>query len=192
VILECSGIPLATQFLKNYPKEWGLATDTVFFLKNMAFGELGRQRILECKTIDHVLHVLWMSPEHAELVELSLNLFFDLSFSGGAKELTQTQYPVQFFLKLLKIHEKHVLPVKEIVRTMGRIYACSDARVQSMLVQEGVVAQLLPLFALHKTETTITHQLETVCSRIARLPVPPYEIYHQRRLLCWNSPLMLS
>jgi len=141
----------------------------------MAFGELGRQRILECKTIDHVLHVLWMSPEHAELVELSLNLFFDLSFSGGAKILTETPIPVQFFLKLLKVHEKHVLPVKEIVRTLGRIYACSDTSIQSMMVRQGVVPHLLPLFGIHESEPTIAHQLEMVCSRIARLPVPPYE-----------------
>jgi len=151
-----------------------MATDTIFFLKNIAYGEPGRESILASGATKYVLETVWRNSTHSELVELSLNLFFDLSFSGGSEELTQDPLPVRFFISLLKVHRDSVPPLLECVRTLSRLFTISSDSVRAMMIKEGLIDHLVPLFSLHKSNKTFHKQLETAVTRISREKIPEY------------------
>jgi hypothetical protein len=175
IILECGGVALAAEFLRKFPDRWTMATDTIFFLKNIAYGELGREAILASSATKYVLDTVWRNSTHSELVELSLNLFFDLSFSGGSEELTQDPLPVRFFISLLKIHKESVPPLLECVRTLARLYTISSEVTRAMMIKEGLIDHLVPLFSLHKTNKTFHKQLDAAVTRISREKIPEYQ-----------------
>jgi len=176
LILSCDGVSLAKHFLTLYSSEqWGMATDTVFFLKNVAFGEPGRIAILKSNIIDLVLRLLWLSPTCSELVELSANLLFDLSFSGATAELTKTAEPVQFLMRLLEIHSDAPPVAKELLRTLARIYTCAESAVQVMMIREKLIEKILPFFHLHDSDEDFQEGLDHVCTRISHVPVPTHE-----------------
>jgi hypothetical protein len=96
ILLESNSVAIAIECLTQHDEWFHMCTDAVFFLKNMAYGgilivlrktkgsELGREEILARGGIKATLNALWKNQVHAELAELAMNLFFDLSFSGMA------------------------------------------------------------------------------------------------------------
>jgi len=175
IILQCGGVLLASDFLRKFPDRWTMATDTIFFLKNIAYGEPGREAILASGATKYVLETVWRNYTHSELVELSLNLFFDLSFSGGAEELTKDPEPVRFFISLLKTHHNSVPPLLECVRTLARIYTISNECTRTTMIKEGLIDHLVPLFSFHKTHKTFQKQLDAAFSRISREKIPTHQ-----------------
>jgi hypothetical protein len=175
IILECDGVTLAAEFLRNFPDRWTMATDTIFFLKNIAYGGPGRDAILASGATKYVLETVWRNYTQSELVELSLNLFFDLSFSGGYEDLTKDPLPVQFFISLLKTHRNSMPPLLECVRTLARIYTISNESIRISMIKEGLMDHLIPLLSVHKTQKVFQNQLDAVFYRISREKVPTYQ-----------------
>lgn len=64
------------------PEELSLWRYAALCYHHLMSQERGREEILRNGGIKTAMNALWKNQHHTELVELSLNLFFDLSFSG--------------------------------------------------------------------------------------------------------------
>jgi hypothetical protein len=144
----------------------------------MAYGELGREEILARGGIRATLNVLWKNQLHAELAELSLNLFFDLSFSGATEELTKDNATVLFCLSMLTLHRSSLPTLKECTRTLSRLYVNSGEATRLLMVKEGFVEKLVSLYSEHNENKHFRRQIESTLCRISREKFPDYEEVH--------------
>eukprot|EP01126_Amoeba_proteus_P011529 TRINITY_DN1465_c0_g1_i5.p1 TRINITY_DN1465_c0_g1~~TRINITY_DN1465_c0_g1_i5.p1 ORF type:complete len:356 (+),score=45.70 TRINITY_DN1465_c0_g1_i5:262-1329(+) len=149
LVLACEGIEIVLECMARYPYQAQMNTDAVFFLKNMAYGEAGREVILSNNGISHTLKALLINGTHAELAELSFNLFFDLSFSGGTEELTRQPHAFKILMDTLKQHINEPAVLRECVRTLSRLYIYSTTETRVALIKEGLIDSLVPLLDLN-------------------------------------------
>jgi hypothetical protein len=98
IILDCNGVALAAEFLRKFPERWTMATDTIFFLKNIAYGELGREAILASGTTKYVLEAVWRNSTHSSWWNSALISFLIYPFQEVQKNLLKTLYPCDFSL----------------------------------------------------------------------------------------------
>eukprot|EP01127_Copromyxa_protea_P004237 TRINITY_DN1412_c0_g1_i5.p1 TRINITY_DN1412_c0_g1~~TRINITY_DN1412_c0_g1_i5.p1 ORF type:complete len:590 (+),score=85.45 TRINITY_DN1412_c0_g1_i5:72-1841(+) len=178
VLLECDSVVIAIEWLTHHVESAHLCTDAIFFLKNMAYGELGREEILSGGGIKATLNALWRHPTHAELAELAMNLFFDLSFSGALEELTNEAVALRYLMSILDIHRSSISALKECVRTLARIYANSSESIRLFMIKEGFVEKLASVYSEHYYNKTFRRQMESTFCRISREKFPVYVESH--------------
>jgi hypothetical protein len=174
VLLECNSVAITIACLNHHVECVHMCTDAIFFLKNMAYGELGREEILSSGGIRATLNALWKNQTHAELAELAMNLFFDLSFSGALEELTKEPVAVRYLMSILNLHRNSVPTLKECVRTLARLYANSNETIRLLMIKEGFVEKLASVYSEHYENKNFRRQMESTFGRISREKFPEY------------------
>jgi hypothetical protein len=107
------------------------------------------------------------------VVELAINLFFDLTFSE-ATELTENLFCIRFIMQLLQENKDYVPVLTECVRTLARIYSVSSSSMKINMIKENLIHHFIFLYEHHDNDT-LARQLEVAFSWVAAEPSLQYE-----------------
>jgi len=149
LIMSEKGIEFVLIALEKYPKQSLLLTDAIFFLKNLAYGETGRNRIISNGGIPKILKVMKDNMEHPELLELAINILFDLSFSGGVDVLMCTCEGINLIVQIMNTHQTDLNLIREALRTIIRIYSKCTLQQKVSIIKGGVVNALQKVLVNH-------------------------------------------
>jgi len=143
--------------------------------------------------------------ENSELIELAINILFDLSFSGGVDVVMQNSRGVELILNALWVHKNDNTIFTEALRTLSRFYEKSSIEQKLIIIRSGAVETLIKLenpntqktvritlsrfsrdrIMHEKKPTTNFPTLPELCARSAmnaKLPIPsnylPSELQH--------------
>jgi len=135
IIIAKKGIELVLAAMKKHSKYPLMMTDAIFFLKNCAFGENGRTAIIANGGIPQIVDTMELHIKSIELLELAINLLFDLSFSGGVDIIMKDGIatstgctPIQIILLAIENHQDEPNLIREALRTISRIYSICNVK----------------------------------------------------------------
>jgi len=178
IVNKKKGIDLVLAAMKKHQKFPLMMTDAIFFLKNFAFGENGRLAIIANGGISHILTTMAMHLHSLELLELGINLLFDLSFSGAVNIIMQDATAIQLILDAIQIHQDKPNLIREALRTISRIYSICNIKQKKIIIQTNVI-QILRNLVTTATQSTFLKQIMNAFSLFSR-----EDISHEKKPHC--------
>lgn len=149
VFISEDSIELVLAAMKKHSHEPQLQTETIFFLKNSAFGDAGRQQLLFHGGIELILNAMKNHEQHTELLELSINILFDWSFSVSVDNFMADSSTVEIILRAIVNNSNNTDLLKGALRALLRIYLiCNDAQ-KINIIQAGITKTLIELKTKH-------------------------------------------
>jgi len=159
------------EIMERHANQPLMMTDAVFFLKNFSFGEVGRSVIMQNNGITIVLNAIGDHIEHMELMELSINVLFDLSFSGGVEVLMLSPHGVQLIVKVMETYPTDVSILGEALRAITRIYDVADEEQKKLIIKARIVPALLKILRNNPTRFALVKLVHDTFTLLAQEPV---------------------
>jgi len=168
IIISEKGIEHVLEAMRKHEKFPLMMTDAIFFLKNFAFGENGRATIIANGGIPQIVDTMANHTHHHELVELALNLLFDLSFSGAVDIVMQNPNGIQLVLNAMETNQDRPSVMREALRTLYRIYSISNPDQKKMIIKAGATETLRRLLNKNNSQNNLIKQIISAFSLFSR------------------------
>jgi len=137
VIME-NGIETVLESMEQNINCPQMLTEAIFLFKNLAYEENGRNCLMKHKVIEILIPIIIQYISNIELVELSINLIYDLSFAGSIEILQETK-SFQIIFDVIKTHNNNFPILKECLRTLGRAYSKIDIKGKIHILKAGAI-----------------------------------------------------
>jgi len=142
--------------------------DAVFFLKNLSYGELARNTIIQNDGVMKLLCILEQQISNSDFCQVAIGLLFDLTFSGATQVLVQSNLGLKLLFHLIEQHSPHDYEfMSQSMKFLQRLYQTADHAGQITLISLGLVELIEKL----NVPKNIAHDIFLSLSDIP--PCPP-------------------
>jgi hypothetical protein len=158
-------------------------SDVLFFLKNLAFGERGKEQMLKMEVMQLTFKILSNKRDYPDLIDQGMNLLFDMTFQKGM--LTQlcenTEYfndKIRFTLSLIKQHRAYFGTIQQCIRFLTRIYVNCENSLRAFMIKEGYTNCLIFLHTTFRDDPEKLKLVESIFIRLSRVACPTRSGYY--------------
>jgi len=158
LVLKNNGIEIVLEAMEQNLNTPSMLTEAIFLLKNLAFEENGRNNLMKNKVVEKIIPIISYYISNVELVELSINLIYDLSFAGSI-EILQELDSFHIIFDVIKLHNNNTPVLKECLRTLSRAYCKTDLKGKIQILKTGAIDILIDTYNKNKENTELKQKM---------------------------------